>query len=174
MRMRRGQSTVEFALIAPMLFLMVFGMIWGAFMFIEYMHFSNQVRTVARQIAVTDPDERNHSLLTTYEQSLKDFYDDYNMPKMYHPQIFLDYMDENGNRIDDGKEKGDVTVVVFLVMNDEDYNSLPNILKLVEFPPRSIKTIEYRMKLEGTGTSITDTENNNNENNDTNENQQTT
>ena len=158
MRMRRGQSTVEFALIAPMLFLMIFGMIWGAFMFIEYMHFSNQVRTVARQIAVTNPNERNRSLLDRYEDELNNFYEEHNMPKMYHPEIFLNYMDENNNKIEDGTKKGDVTVTVFLVMNESDYNSLPNILKLVDFPPKGIKTIEYRMKLEGTGTSTDDDE----------------
>ena len=162
MQRQRGQSAVEFALIAPIIFMMIFGMIYGGFMFMEYMHYSNQVRTVARQIAVTDKSERTkESVINTYKNELTKIYTEYHMPKMYAPTVeigsainWVDKTDEEGNVVKEKKVSGftndstEVVVEVSFSMNENVYNSLPNILKLLEFPPRTIKTLQYHMKLE--------------------------
>lgn len=174
MQRQRGQSAVEFALIAPIIFMMIFGMIYGGFMFMEYMHYSNQVRTVARQIAVTDKSERTKDeFITRYKNELTKIYTEYHMPKMYAPTVKIgsaitweDKKDEEGNVVKDGdnvvKEKKvsgftndstEVVVEVSFSMNENVYNSLPNILKLLEFPPRTIKTLQYHMKLEDKSTT---------------------
>ena len=174
MKRQQGQSMVEFALIAPILFLMIFGMVWGGFMFMEYLHFSNQVRTVARQIAVADNSKRTEAtFVNTYKTEVENLYTEYNMPKIYHPSVQI------GSAIDttttDGKterifkpftEKStEVIVEVSFEIEDDVYNSLPNILKNpddvsygVGFPPKSIKAIQYHMRLEGVEDDDSETE----------------
>ena len=159
MQRQRGQSAVEFALIAPIIFMMIFGMIYGGFMFMEYMHYSNQVRTVARQIAVTDKSERTKDeFITRYKNELTKIYTEYHMPKMYAPTVEIGSSiteEKDGEKIISrtfndfkGENINEVVVEVSFSMNENVYNSLPNILKLLEFPPRTIKTLQYHMKLE--------------------------
>ena len=135
MKVQRGQTMVEFALIAPMIFLMIFGMIWGGFMFMEYLRFSNDVRAAAREIAITDEDNRV-SLEKYYENELKKNYEE-NLPKLYTPDI---------NIIE---EDGDVTVTVTFTRR----NDLPAVLMWVNFPPDKIPAIKYKMLIEGNYTN---------------------
>lgn len=66
MRRQRGQSAVEFALVAPMILFMIFAAIYGGAMFIQFMNYSNEARTIAREIALqTDLTERT-KLVTQY------------------------------------------------------------------------------------------------------------
>lgn len=58
MKRQRGQSAVEFALISPIIFLMIFAAIYGGAMFIQFMNMSNQARAIAREIAVADENYR--------------------------------------------------------------------------------------------------------------------
>ena len=62
MARQRGQALIEFALMAPMIFLFIFGMIYGAAIFMDYLNFSNDARTVARNIAVTTNETTRESL----------------------------------------------------------------------------------------------------------------
>ncbi|MBE8953772.1 MAG: pilus assembly protein [Quinella sp. 1Q7] len=138
MKRQRGQSMVEFALMAPIVFMMIFGMIYGGIMFMQYMHYSNAVRTAAREIAVSAENNR----ITTKEDKeewLTKVWKSEVDTRFYTPTVNI-----NPN------DNGDVVINVTFYMNEAEYNSLPNILKSLEFPPRSIKAIEYRMKLEGT------------------------
>ncbi len=174
MKRQQGQSLVEFALIAPLLFLMIFGMIWAGFMFMEYLHFSNQVRTVARQIAVTSNDDRTKEGFTEYYQKeVEKIYTEHNMPKMYHPTVKIgsafEYVKNDAGEVTDQnlnstftKDSTEVIVTVAFEMEKDAYESLPNILKNEEdfkygvgFPPKTIKTIEYRMHLERGGSVTT-------------------
>lgn len=132
MKRQRGQTMVEFALIAPMIFLMIFGMIWGGFMFMEYLRFSNDLRAAARDIALTDADKRE-----TLEQYYKaDLYNTYkqHLPELYEPTINVTH-DTNDA----------IITVTFTRRND-----LPNVLMWINFPPDKIPMLEYRMKLEDT------------------------
>ena len=58
MRRQQGQSAVEFALVLPMIMLLIFGAIYGGAMFIQFLNFNNEARTVARQLAVTTASDR--------------------------------------------------------------------------------------------------------------------
>ena len=58
MKRQQGQTLVEFALIAPLMFLLVFAMIYGGVMFVDYLNFNNEARTLARQIAVANSADR--------------------------------------------------------------------------------------------------------------------
>ena len=135
---------------APIVFMMIFGMIWGGIMFMEYLHFSNFVRTAARQIAVERNTASRQAIINDYKENLNKVYSDYNMPDMYTPDVSFN---------DDGI---DIEITVTFYMKDAVYNSLPNILKSpsdvsygIGFPPRSIKAIQYHMRLEGNNTDTT-------------------
>lgn len=59
MKGQKGQSLVEFALLVPLVLLLVLGMIYGAFAYSDYLQYSSAVRDAARDIAVQDTAERS-------------------------------------------------------------------------------------------------------------------
>ena len=124
MKRQHGQTMVEFALVAPMIFLMIFGMIWGGFMFMEYLRFSNDLRAAARDIAVTDEDDREN-LEAEYKTSLYNTYKEH-LPKLYEPYIDV---------YDDGTDA--IITVTFKRRND-----LPAVLMWVNVPPDKIPALE--------------------------------
>lgn len=133
---------VEFALIAPIVFLMIFGMIWGGIMFMEYMHYSNAVRTAARQIAVTT-EEKREAMRADQEDWLKKLWTKEVGVTFYEP-----YPDVN---IVDNYAADNTTVLSKDVVVQVTFRravNIPNILDAVDFPPKYIKTLEYRMRVE--------------------------
>lgn len=66
MKKQRGQSAVEFALISPLIFLLIFAAIYGGAMFIQFLNFNNQARTIARQIAVAETQAKQQELIDDY------------------------------------------------------------------------------------------------------------
>ena len=66
MRKQRGQSALEFALMVPMIFLLIFGCIYGGIMFIHFMNYSNEARRIARDIAVQVDSTKRAELVTKY------------------------------------------------------------------------------------------------------------
>lgn len=66
MRKQRGQSAVEFALMAPIIFLLIFGMIYGGVMFMDYLNFNNYARIIAREYSLASTEEKK-SLMQKYE-----------------------------------------------------------------------------------------------------------
>jgi len=137
---------VEFALMVPIVFMMIFGMIWGGIMFMEYMHYSNAVRTAARVIAVSDlsTDAKKTKVLQDQKTFLQQAYENEISVRFYKPVV------------DVKVEKGDAVVEVTLVIPDKTYATLPNVLKALQFPPQIIKTLNYRMKIEKSGTTSSD------------------
>ena len=142
MKRRRGQAVVEFALIAPMVFLMVFAMIYGGFMFMEYLHYSNAVRTVARQIAVSEKTGPElQTLINDKKDWLENLWENEASVRLYKPTVTIT------------SESTDVEVIVTFKMEDSTYNSLPNLLKSessfgIGFPPKKINALQYSMKIE--------------------------
>ena len=130
MKRQQGQSAVEFALMAPIIFLMIFGMIYSGIMFMEYLHYSNAVRTAARTIAV------DSSKMESQKDWLEKLWKNEVSVKFYEPKVSI--------TTDSSDVKIDVTF--------ERDDSIPNILKAINFPPKYIKALSYTMKLEGTGT----------------------
>jgi len=127
---------------APIIFMMVFGMIYGGIMFMEYMHYSNAVRTAAREIAMKRNDTDINAEINARREWLKNLYANEIAIKMYEPTVTIN------NDIPVTAADKAVVVTVKFDMEEDVYKSLPTILKLLEFPPRTIKTIEYRMRLE--------------------------
>ncbi len=117
-----------------MMFLLIFAMIYGGVMFIDYMNLNNDARALARRIAVADTTAERQALLEKYSansSSLKRFYDikmtaDYN------------YADNDTTKPIDA-----VVTVTF----DRDNTDLPWIVYKVGFPPKHFE-IQYKMKLE--------------------------
>lgn len=58
MKRQKGQSAVEFALMAPIVFTLILGMIYGGVMFMDYLNFNNQARTIAREVSLATPSDR--------------------------------------------------------------------------------------------------------------------
>ena len=58
MKRQKGQSAVEFALMAPIIFALILGMIYGGVMFMDYLNFNNHARMIAREISLAKPSER--------------------------------------------------------------------------------------------------------------------
>lgn len=137
MQRQRGQSAVEFALMAPIIFFMIFGMIFGGIMFMEYMHYSNAVRTAARQVAVTEESKRD-DVAEKQQKWLEELWEKEVTVKLYKPTPKITFEPNS-----DAKST-DVVVNVTFVRSD----NIPRILYALDFPPKTIKTLQYHMKLE--------------------------
>ena len=163
MKRQRGQSMVEFAFIAPMVFLTIFGMIYGGIMFMDYMHYSNAVRTAARQIAVAQKEDTREKMITsqkTWLESLWSGNEAENKPavvvKFYKPTPVIT-IEENYEEDDTEKKdpvSRDVVITVTFVRSDD----IPYILYKLQFPPKKIKAIEYRMRVEEPASDTDDEE----------------
>lgn len=143
MNKRRGQSVVEFALVIPLFALLLFGLIYGGIMFLQWLNMSNDSRAEARRIAVM-----------TKEQ-IKDTFDG-SLPTKANPKSFTGakrfgsfytvtqkFWIEN-DESNPPKPK-DIVVMIELERDNKD---LPNILRWMNWPPEKLKPLEYRMKLE--------------------------
>ena len=145
MQRQRGQSAVEFALMAPIIFFMIFGMIFGGIMFMEYMHYSNAVRTAARQVAVTDESKRDE-VAKSQEDWLRELWTKEVSVTLYEPDPQITFEDNSNGK--------DVVVNVTFVRSD----NIPHILYALDFPPKYIKALQYKMKWEEHSTTTTTTE----------------
>ena len=67
MKRQKGQSAVEFALMAPIVFTLILGMIYGGVMFMDYLNFNNHARMIAREISLAKPSERTE-LMNDYNK----------------------------------------------------------------------------------------------------------
>ena len=135
MRKQRGQTLIEFALMAPMMFLRIFGMIYGGIMFVDYLNFNNEARTLARQIAVADTQAERDALMVKYTEGSNDS----SFKRFYNITMTAKYGYDTNNE----KPIDAVVTISFDRKNDD----LPNVLKAVHFPPEHF-AIQYRMKLE--------------------------
>ena len=147
MKKQRGQAMVEFALIAPMIFLMIFGMIWGGYMFMEYLRFSNDVRAAVRDMALASSTDRV-SKATAYVTELEKTYEK-ELPNLYKPNIVVDPGTDDGDK--------DVTITITFTRR----NDLPAVLMWVNFPPEKIPPIQYKMRLEHSSSSSNSTSSSN-------------
>ena len=141
MKRQHGQSAVEFALMAPFIFVFIFGMIYGGIMFMEYLHYNNAVRTAARTVAVADPDVRD-----TVRQEQEDW-----LNELWQKEAGITFYEPTASipEIEDGAE--DIVVNVTF----ERKGAIPNILNNWNFPPKRIKALSYRMRIEKSDTENT-------------------
>lgn len=134
MKRQRGQSAVEFALISPIIFLLIFAAIYGGAMFIQFMNLSNEARTIARQIALTADETKATELERKYEEAWHEFAGLY---KINMNIIGVD-KDDNAVGINDSST---VDVVVIVDFNRGEFP--------FGFPPSHFR-LTYRMKKEAT------------------------
>ena len=139
MRRQRGQSAVEFALISPMIFLMILAAIYGGAMFIQFLNLSNQARTIARQIAVTSSSTKrqemcaaNSGVLMTADGKFAGFY-----------KVTL-YAREEPETDAAGNQTGTSNIVVTVNFDHGDF--------VLGFPPSEFH-ITYSMRTEYIDTS---------------------
>ena len=144
MKLQRGQTLVEFALILPLMALFIFGMIYGGAMFMQYLNFSNEARQIAREISVLENVTNREDIITKYgqETELSRFYKA--VRKIYFVDKDNKIVEENGNKV----YNSDAVDVMVEVTFTRDNKDLPWILYKIGFPPENINPIIYRMRLE--------------------------
>lgn len=144
---QRGQTLVEFALMAPMIFLLIFGMIYGGVMFIDYMNLNNDARALARRIAVADSTAERNQLLEEYTAGSEKT----SFKRFYNITMTATYIDKDGNVVTDetikNKTSGSAEDVKVTVNFNRDNKDLPWVVYKVGFPPENF-AITYKMKLE--------------------------
>lgn len=74
MRRQNGQAAVEFALTFPFIVILILGMIYGGVMFMDYLNYNNQARTIAREISVATPSRRTE-IKNYYDGTISSFYE---------------------------------------------------------------------------------------------------
>lgn len=121
-------------------------------MFMEYLHYSNAIRTATREIAVsTETGTDKEKLISAKENWLLGLWKKEVSIPFYEP-MQATVKDEEGNEspIPIIQEKdGDVIITIAFTVPDETYATLPNVLKeWIHFPPKTIRTMQYRMRLE--------------------------
>ncbi|MBR4642156.1 MAG: pilus assembly protein [Selenomonadaceae bacterium] len=141
MKRQQGQSAVEFALIVPLVCLLIFGGIYGGIMFIDYLNFCNEARTVARQIAVAS---KKAEAIAPYLNGTKAGVSSFD--SFYKVTMTAVFIKEDGTEQPASEGAEDVKVTVNFTRDNKD---LPWIVYKVGFPPENFKIV-YRMKLEGT------------------------
>lgn len=132
---------IEFAIILPSFFILVFAILYAGMMFMDYIQYSNAARYAARDIALLNDSDRTkiytnfdeNVLLEKYTKPLTSLY----KPKFKKPEF-------NGDQ---------VKIVIELERNDENF---PYLLSIFDFPPKNLNPIEYKMTLEKSVTITTE------------------
>ena len=109
-------------------------------MFIDYMNFSNEARTVARLVAVT-PRTSRPDVITNYLAN----HNNGEFARFYTVKVNIDIYKKDGTKVDaDDLNAQDVLVTVDF---NRDNTDLPLVVYLTGFPPENFK-LAYRMQLE--------------------------
>lgn len=160
MMKQKGQSAVEFAIIAPMFFMICLATIYAGIIFMDYIQYSNAARAIARDIALSpislsptsdrikdtiikEVDGKNGKDLPRYVTQLTNLY---NATFEVKPKTI-----NSTNRY--SSETEEVTVSVKFTLAEP--GERPQILNDIDFPPLNLKTIEYKMRVENKGPNNT-------------------
>lgn len=132
---------------APIVLLIVFGCIYGGAMFIQFLNYSNEARTIARQIAVASNTKETGETKTPREKLLE-YYNgvaEGSLGTLYKVTLetkLIKYNDDGTTEDVPATDSGDATdvKVSFFFDHGQDFP--------FGFPPRYFAT-SYRMRLEG-------------------------
>ncbi len=109
MNRQKGQSVVELAFVLPLIFMLLLYMIYGGFVFADYLQYNTAVREAAREIAVqSDADKRSRLVaVVNGSNSANKYYKP--LTNLYNPEFNAVVENENSTT-----EIGWVTVKVTL------------------------------------------------------------
>lgn len=117
-RKHKGQVLVEFALVLPFFLLLVFGIIYSGMLFYDYSTLSNVARSVAREKAITEPNETiteeqiNTNIKERYFKNGRFIYG--LVTSLYHPA-------QNALEITGPTDKDDIIVKVTMELGESSY-----------------------------------------------------
>ena len=121
---RKGQGIVELALLLPLFLSLIFILIYSGLVFMDYLHYSNATREIAREIAVLDKDQRQGKVDSLSNEGALIHYVNPNT-KLFHasPDIQLIQSDNHTGTSSASENPGRVTVSIELSFIDR--NSIP-------------------------------------------------
>ncbi|WP_082336190.1 TadE family protein [Selenomonas ruminantium] len=130
MKFQKGQSVMEFALILPLFFVFLFGIIYAGLLFKDYMMLSNMARSSARQASVSASNSADISQLNkAYANTKKEESDLYKgalHTSLYEfdPQNESDFsiypVDKSGKKAKDLNSVRNVQVVIHAKLNKKN------------------------------------------------------
>ena len=132
---QKGQTAVEFAIIAPIFFLICFAAIYAGITFMDYFNYNNYARMAARQISLADDkSEMISKVIDKYKP--EDDQSDSLYSKTFNAKIETD--------------ETNVEEVVVEVTFELNKKGIPSILVEYGFPPEEFNIV-YKMPLEKYG-----------------------
>ncbi len=146
---RKGQGILELALLLPLFLSLIFILIYSGLVFMDYLHYSNAAREIAREIAVLDKDQRQAKAtsLSNDEGVLIDHVDP--NTKLFHATADI-LLDDHTGTSSESENPGRVTVSITLSFIDREAIPIPIDVLRDSFADAFLKpiTITYTMQLE--------------------------
>lgn len=150
MARQKGQSMVEFVLAVPILMLLVFGMIYGALIYADYLQYNNAIRDVARDIAIQAGENRDQ-LASDLNNQVPSVVSRYVHPisnlNLYKGTFSVQPLDKNRTRVASFTSEEAVEVEVRVDFEKQSAGGVvPAFARGVL--PKQLNSIKYTMRLE--------------------------
>lgn len=145
---RKGQGILELALLLPLFLSLIFILIYSGLVFMDYLHYSNAAREIAREIAVLDKEQRQGKIDSlSDEAALIDRVDP--NTKLFHATSNI-LLDDHTGTSSESENPGKVTVSITLSFIDREAIPIPIEVLRDSFADAFLKpiTITYTMQLE--------------------------
>lgn len=143
-KFQKGQSIVEFALILPFFFLLLWGLVYFGLFFSDYLMLNSAARSCAREASLASSEDALKDLATTYQKQIKD--------KQVTNLYGLKKLTVTAESNDKSKTNKDVVVVINEDIKSADKNSSSLYQVFKNFIGTAAKkdfAITYRMYWEG-------------------------
>ena len=146
---QRGQATVEFALVVPILIYLFVSILYIGITFMDYIQYSNAARDAARDISLqagtsSDAATLRNNLADKINAQDSETLDRYavQLTNLYSPTWTAKFLDSSGSEVTAAKAT-DVQISIALKRD-----ALPTALENLNILPKQLKTINYKMTLE--------------------------
>lgn len=146
---QKGQATVEFALVIPILIYLFVSIIYIGITFMDYIQYSNAARDAARDISLqagttSDAAALRNNIANKINAQDSDTLDRYavHLTNLYSPTWSATFLDSDGGEVSAAKAS-DIQISIALKRDD-----LPPALESLNILPKELKTINYKMSLE--------------------------
>ena len=138
--MQKGQSIVEFALIAPLIVFLFLALVYGGLLFMDYIQYNNAARAIARAAAFSSKTEFDESDKAEFKKKFNP------LTSLYTAEI------SDLQKITDESNTKQSIVTVKIKLTRTQNLKLFKILTLedseLEFPPQYLNPIIYTMPVE--------------------------